>query len=167
MKKFSTFILLVFITTFAFAQNKYQDAIYLKNGSIIRGMIMEQVPNKTVKIETANRNVFVYKMDEVKKIVIESQKSKVIPPAVNSKSHKGYKGIVETGFGIGVGDNGMGRFNLNMISSYQLNSHFSLGLGTGLRYYFNTGSVFIPFFADFRGYFMNRSEEHTSELQSH
>ncbi len=156
MKKLSIFILFVFITTFAFAQNKkYQDVIYLKNGSIIRGIIMEQVPNKIVKIETSNRNIFVYQMNDVKKIVKEPKKNK-ISLSSNSKLQKGYKAIVETGYGIG--ENGKSRINLNIIDGYQFNSHFSLGLGTGLQYYFNTETALIPFFADFRGYFMNSNK---------
>ncbi len=80
MKKHITLLLFVFITTVLFAQNNYQDVVYLKNGSIIRGTIIEQVPNKSIKIETANRNVFVYQMDEIEKItkeeIIKNQKVK-------------------------------------------------------------------------------------------
>jgi len=155
MKKLSVFILFVFITTLAFAQNKKnRDVIYLKNGSVIRGRIIEQVPDKSVKIETANRNVFVYKTNEIKKIIFESPKSN-FRLFSDSASHRGYKAIIETGYGIGLGDNGLGRVNLNIINGYQFNPYFSMGFGTGLRYYFDSQSVLIPFFADFRGYFMN------------
>jgi hypothetical protein len=58
----------MFITIIVFAQNNYQDVVYLKNGSIIRGIIIEQVPNKSIKIETADKSIFAYKMDEIEKI---------------------------------------------------------------------------------------------------
>jgi len=52
-------------------KKEYQDVVYLKNGSIIRGMIIEQIPNKTLKIQTRDRSVFVYKYDEIEKITKE------------------------------------------------------------------------------------------------
>ena len=42
--------------------------MYLKNGSVIRGMIVEQIPNKTIKIKTTDRNIFVFNYDEIEKI---------------------------------------------------------------------------------------------------
>ncbi len=50
---------------------EYVEVLYLKNGSIIRGMIMEQIPNEQVKIQTADGSVFVYTMDQVLKITKE------------------------------------------------------------------------------------------------
>lgn len=48
------------------------DVVHLKDGSIIRGTIIERVPGKSVKIRTRDGNVFVYEMDEVEKIATES-----------------------------------------------------------------------------------------------
>ena len=53
-------------------QNRTQDVVYLKNGSIIRGLIVEQIPNISLKIETMDRNVFIFKMEEIEKITKES-----------------------------------------------------------------------------------------------
>src|SRR3954452_12312362 len=55
-----------------FAQQNLQEVVYLKNGSIIRGAIIEQVPNKSIKIQTGDGSVFVYQMDEVEKITKEA-----------------------------------------------------------------------------------------------
>lgn len=51
--------------------SKYVDVVYLKNGSIIRGMIIEQTPNVSLKIQTKDGSVFVYKMEEVEKMAKE------------------------------------------------------------------------------------------------
>lgn len=48
-----------------------QDVVYLKNGSVIRGTLVELVPNTSVKIKTADGSIFVYKMDEVEKLTRE------------------------------------------------------------------------------------------------
>lgn len=51
------------------------DVVYLKNGSIIRGMVVETIPNETIKIRTADGSIFVYSLDEVEKITKEIGKS--------------------------------------------------------------------------------------------
>ena len=53
---------------------EYQDVVYLKNGSIIRGMIIEQIPNVSLKIQTKDSNVFVFKMEEIEKITKELER---------------------------------------------------------------------------------------------
>jgi TM2 domain-containing membrane protein YozV len=53
------------------AQQAYEEVVYLKDGSIIRGTIIEQVPNISVKIRTRDGNVFVYPMNDILKITKE------------------------------------------------------------------------------------------------
>lgn len=55
----------------AFSQSGMEDVIYLKNGSVYRGIIIEQIPNQSMKIETVGGNIFAVKMDEVEKIAKE------------------------------------------------------------------------------------------------
>jgi flagellar basal body-associated protein FliL len=52
-------------------EEKMEDVVYLKNGGITRGIIIEQKPNIELKIETREGNIFVYKMDEIIKITKE------------------------------------------------------------------------------------------------
>ena len=155
MKKFLALLLFALITIVSFGQSNYQDVVYLKNGSIIRGVIVEQVPNKSIKIETADRNVFVYQMDEIEKLTKEPYIGKIGSFTNNTGLQTGYKGIVELGYQIGTGDFGMDRLKLNIINAYQLNPYFSLGFGTGLRFYFDEDAAVIPVFADFRANFID------------
>lgn len=68
------FSILLILTSTTLAQDDgYQDVVYLKNGSIIRGMITEQVPGKSVKIKTADGNVFVFSFEEIDKITKDKQ----------------------------------------------------------------------------------------------
>nr|MBS9774853.1 hypothetical protein [Tenacibaculum sp.] len=72
MKK--VFLLTISIMLFSniiFAQENNRDVVYLKNGSIIKGYIIEQVPNKTMTIQTIDGSTFVYPIDEIKKITKE------------------------------------------------------------------------------------------------
>jgi len=60
----------------ALAQNSTIDILYLKNGSIIKGNITEMVPNQTIKIRTADGSLFVFKMEDVEKVVKEDKEQK-------------------------------------------------------------------------------------------
>jgi len=42
--------------------------IYLKDGNIISGTILEQVPNQSIKIKTKSGNIFAYQTDEIDRI---------------------------------------------------------------------------------------------------
>ncbi len=54
------------------AQQLMQDVVYLEDGSVIRGQIIEQIPDVSIKVQTIDGNIFAYKMEEVEKIVKES-----------------------------------------------------------------------------------------------
>jgi hypothetical protein len=67
----SLFSLLILISGTLIAQQSYDDVVYLKNGSIIRGLIIEQIPNVSLKIQTKDNSVFVYNMEDVEKMTKE------------------------------------------------------------------------------------------------
>ncbi len=92
MKKVILIFLVIFTVPFiVFAQQEaYKGVVELKNGSIIKGTIIEQIPNQQIKIQTADGNVFVYQMDEVSKL-----KKEAITKVQNKD--KGY-----LGFSLGV-----------------------------------------------------------------
>ena len=53
------------------AQTEGRDMVYLKNGSILKGKIVEFIPDKGVKIQVADGSIFAYTMSEVEKITKE------------------------------------------------------------------------------------------------
>ena len=63
--------LLVTVTVFA-QRNSLSDVVYLKNGSILKGIIIEQVPNELIKLQTTDGNIFVYQTSEIEKITKEN-----------------------------------------------------------------------------------------------
>jgi sRNA-binding regulator protein Hfq len=71
MKKTILILTLILSNLNVFSQSNYQDVVYLKNGSVIRGVIIEQIPNQSIKLETSNGNIFVYKYEEIEKITKE------------------------------------------------------------------------------------------------
>lgn len=77
MKQFFTVLSMLFLLQMLFAnavfsQEQAKDVVYLKNGSVIKGQIIEQVPNKSIKIQTADGNIFVYDFSEIEKITKET-----------------------------------------------------------------------------------------------
>ena len=70
-------ILLVF-TAHASAKTKMINVVHLKNGSVIQGMVIEMVPNETIKIETADGSIFVYEMNEVEKMTTIEKLNKTL-----------------------------------------------------------------------------------------
>jgi sRNA-binding regulator protein Hfq len=147
--------IILFILTYSLCSgqnNNMEDVVYLKNGSIIRGLIIEQVPNQSIKIQTKDRNVFVFKYDEIEKITKEN--------AINNNSNnsgndtqttgefkkKGFINLTEINYCPGVGDvkfenlsakNEDYSFGFKTVLGYQFNEHLSLGLGVGIDKYKN------------------------------
>ena len=57
--------------------------------------------------------------------------------AINSNAQSmqsGYKGHVEAGYSVGIGDYDFGRFEVNTTHGYQVNPYIFLGAGTGLHF---------------------------------
>ena len=150
MKKYLVLILFTLMASVSFAQSNYQDVVYLKNGSIIRGIIIEQIPNESIRIETSNGSIFVYRTDEIERITREAIQGSRGSSTNNSGLKVGYKGLVELGYQIGTGDFGLDRIKLNIINGYQINPYISMGVGTGMRYYHEEEIALIPIFADIR-----------------
>lgn len=184
-------VTLLCCTLFANAQPAMQDVVYLTNGSIIRGIIIEQVPNKSLKIKTADGSIFVYDLVNVEKITKENidrnqygnnssgyydnnhynnggyydeyygnnaygrQQRSNSPWHKTAFSRKGYRGFVDIGGAVGVGDYGDGVFAVSTSHGYQFNPYIFVGAGIGVDYHFDYETMFLPIFADLRGYFID------------
>ncbi len=57
--------LLIAVTSQSYAGDVTEDVVYLRDGSIVRGQIIEQVPGKLVRIETMGGSVFVFDVSEI------------------------------------------------------------------------------------------------------
>ena len=73
MKKITILLTLMFITTFGSFAQSYQEVVYLNNGSILKGNIIERVPFNYLKIETSSGKIYKIDMREVEKITTERQ----------------------------------------------------------------------------------------------
>ena len=101
------YVLAALVAIGIFTENLYaqDDVVYLKNGSIIKGTIIEEVPGVSLKIKTKDGSLFVYQMDEIDKIARE-QKSDTKPSSVTPLNKK-FNLIIYTGLyiaGVSVSD---------------------------------------------------------------
>ena len=142
MKPFTKTLLVVLLFAapiLTFAQSNTQDVIYLKDGSIYKGMIIEQVPNVSYKIKSRDGNVFAVKIEEVEKITKESKDVSYHHKAQHGYGHwekdsiryqpkqKGY--FLEAQVLI---ENVQGGFR--MINGYKFNKYAYLGVGLGVDF---------------------------------
>ncbi len=140
----------------AFAQ-RLHEVVYLKNGSIIRGTVIEQIPGESLKIQTGDGNIFAYRMSEVEKITKEGGALRAARPGGgksvfgNRGPEVGYRGFVDANWTIGVG-NGAGADRIGLLTShgYQIIPQLYVGAGAGIDYYYNGTAVSMPVFANVR-----------------
>ncbi len=75
MKKAIIMIIFLFLAPISWAED-YIDVVYLKNGSVIKGIIIEQIPGQTIKIKTSDGSIYVTQVQDITKIAKEeAQKS--------------------------------------------------------------------------------------------
>lgn len=133
-----------------FAQSK-SETVYLKNGSVIKGQVVEMTPNKQIKVQTADGSLFVYTMEEVDRVVKDETKTQQDSSNLFSSDKgfdvKGFRGIVELGYVAG----GFDAPELSFSLGYQFNPYVFLGAGAGGQYFSNVKRGGIPVFADLRG----------------
>lgn len=71
--------------------------------------------------------------------------------STTSSIEKGYKGMFDIGYGLGVGDlEGTNRVGFATTHGYQFNPYVFTGVGLGLNYYHEVESINIPIFANVR-----------------
>lgn len=161
MKRITVIVMLLLsISIFSYAQNQLQDVVYLKNGSIIRGTVVNMVPNETLRIQTLDGSTFVYQMNEVEKITkeqpVNQTRNSFRPFGGNVASFKpGYEGSADLGYTVGTGTWSLNRFEFNTSHGYRFNPYFYLGAGLGFHYYHEADGTLMPLFVDARADLMS------------
>lgn len=138
-------IILTFIVLPLQAQ-KSKDALYLKNGSIIYGKLME-ISNNTYKIITTDGSIFNFRADEVDKFIKEFLVS-------GDRKQNGPGLILEGGLLIGAQNSDFDApFSFNFMANYTVQTTNSFGIGSGVEF---LGSAFAPIFIEYRKLFSER-----------
>jgi hypothetical protein len=136
-------ITLVFLSLQMQAQ-KGNDVLYLKNGSIVYGKLIEVVDNQ-YKIKTDDGLIFSFSSEEVEKFILglpsESKK-------VAIKDPNGFGIGLESGFLIGSGnENFFLLFSFNPMITYTVNTRHTFSFVTGIELF---DQFHIPAFLEYK-----------------
>lgn len=172
------FSLLILVAVFTLSANEYEEVVYLKNGSVVRGMVVETIPNESIKIRAKDGSVFFFWMKDVQKIIKEEivtrnvqkpetrEEPKKESPALDipkagrkgelayksSKQFnkpKGYLGLLEVSILPRVGELGV-----TMTNGYRVCPQFAFGAGIGVMT--SLLEVHMPIFLHLRSDFLDR-----------
>ena len=161
MRKVFLLLLLLLAIPVASMAQEMREVVHLRNGSVIKGVVIEQVPGKSLKIQTPDGSVFAYDMSEVEKVTKEASSASYYRSGEMdiqlSGVQSGYRGFFDVGHIVGAGDYGSGinRVEYSTTHGYQFNPHFFFGVGVGVNYYYDYDCVGIPIFVDVRANILN------------
>jgi hypothetical protein len=125
--KYLKLLFILNLICFSLFSQKNQDVIYLNNGGIIRGKILEN-NTSIVKIESYGRNVFVFNQNEIQKVTTEHVK------ADYPIKEAGYLNFTSIGtvFGSGLNEK-PAPFSLLMEHNFRTGKNFAFGAVTGIE----------------------------------
>jgi hypothetical protein len=140
MKKLAFLLFLLIIILLPLEGQKSKDALYLKNGSIINGKLIEITDNQ-YKIQTTDGSLMIYSLSDVEKY---------------AKTTSSYQGRRNTGPGFSfeagclVGaqtTDYKSPFSFNFLGNYTIKTRNILSLGSGVEF---IGVPFAPFFFEYK-----------------
>ncbi len=153
LKQYFTFLL--FLVSFAaFGQAGWvEEIVYLKNGSVIRGIIVEEIPGKSYKIQTADNSIIVFNYEDIEKITREivAHPKPTKQSSTASGSDKPSKANLYLGLSFYSGlnsDYNSKSSGVEAILDYHTTPYITTGLGVGLDGY--DGLSWIPLFAEIK-----------------
>ena len=164
-------ICLVMATAFIFAQSNTEDVIYLKNGGIIRGKIVEHESAGKIKIELMGGSVFVFLATEIDSLKKENAlKNKLRELGKNYfRKDRGFRNMTELAiiYGVNFKNNpstyyyGNGNqddigLSLQTINGYQFWPYLFVGAGVGIDRFITYQQTFSPFFIRLSSEFLKR-----------
>lgn len=155
----------VFVMTsilFVHSQN-YIEKVYLKNGSVIRGIVVEQVPETSLEVQTSDGSVYVFEMSEVEKVSKEISEEfddkadahdEMLESTLKRRQSR-YRAIFE--FGDVYRTFNFRNWVISISTSYgkQFSPYVFVGFGVGVDYYKDWESAAVPVFLDARFYIID------------
>lgn len=143
MKTRLIFLILLFSVGNLLTAQKTRDALYLKNGSIIYGRLME-ISENNYRIETADKSLFIFDSDEVEKFVKEA-------PHFGGRKTMGPGFALESGLLAGAQNNDIDApFSFNILFNYTLATKNIISAGTGVEFLKRS---FTPLFFEYKRLF--------------
>ncbi len=150
MKRITLIMLALLI---AIVSSTAQNVVNLKNGSIIRGELIEYIPGEKTTIQTQDGNIFVFNDEDVASVIrdesTENATNKIAGYNEKYLAPRGYRGFIDiTPFDLTIQSLA---FSLNTTHGYQFNHNVFVGGGVGFSANYANGFFSIPIYASFKG----------------
>ncbi len=129
----------------------YVDVVYLKNGNIIRGEILEHIQDQYVSIQTPDQNIWRFAYNELTHITLEPV-SHIKPIKFIQQPEKGFNGKISLSTLVANGKPEYERSvipALFIVQSYRFYPLLNTGIGTGLKVL--DRGMMLPVFVEING----------------
>lgn len=167
-----TFLLVV---GFTLSAQSLSQVVHLKNGNMIRGEIVEMIPDESLTIRSGDGKLYTYQMSEVTSIkqntssISKLDNDPIYGDAVNSTSplrrKTTFRTFIEAGYSVNVrkvkeyeNKTDYNRFELSFTLGNQFNDLFYLGIGSGVSYFPHYSKISYPVFFNPRFNINSRSD---------
>jgi hypothetical protein len=146
MKKHLILLIMLTIITLPLSAQKTKDALYLKNGSIIYGKLIN-ISDGRYGIQTSDGSFYNFAADEVDKFVREA-------PRFEGRKAAGAGFALEAGLLVGSQNSEFNApFSFNILVNYTTGTKNIFGIGSGVEF---LGSAFSPVFFEYKRLFTDR-----------
>lgn len=140
MKKQIVMVLLLIICTLSISAQKVKDVLYLKNGSIIFGKLIE-ISEAQYKIQTSDGSMLIYSNEEVQKFAREA-------PGFEGRKKSGFTYSLEAGLLAGSQDTKyFAPFSFNILAGGTVMTKNIISAGTGVEF---IGRPYTPLFIEYK-----------------
>ncbi|MFN6176131.1 MAG: hypothetical protein ACK46G_01190 [Flavobacteriales bacterium] len=152
----------------AFGQANLEDVVYLKNGSMYRGIIVEQRIGESLSLKMSDGSVLVFRMEEIVKIAKEESEStkqkQLKEKTLHKNARSGYYGLLEVSYGLQLSEDRSSSSATNKVGSgntMRLNYNpglwtsdglISLSMLVGIEKEFEAEGLKMPLMLDMRFY---------------
>jgi len=141
---FSVFFL---ICNFVCAQANFIEVVYLKDGKILKGLIIEQIPGQSLKIQSKDGMVYSVQITDVAKITKEGvSESDAIYLSPKKDEFPRFSNSTEIVYSFGIGQvtggpvklpNDLSSWEIRTVNGFRLSNGFGCGIGLGLEMFDN------------------------------
>jgi len=146
MKKHLLLFIFLIFTALQLSAQKSKDVLYLKNGSIVYGKLVE-IKDDQYKMQTADGSLFIYKNEEVDRFAKES-------PYFEGRSVNGFSFSMEAGLLVGAQNTEYtAPFSFNFLGGVTIDTRNVLSLGSGVEF---IGVSFTPLYLEYKRLIYNR-----------
>lgn len=118
---------------------------HLKNGSIIKGKVIEEQPGVSYKVKTSDGNIFVFEANEISKITIEEKSN----PKTGLSHGVKFNNMNEMDISGLIMDN-ENTYSIGISSVNGISIHERLAVGIGAEYKYTIYGTIFPVYLDIR-----------------